>query len=149
MVQRGLGVRTLGAKRIEVRWAVDDTTGCWNWLLAKCTSGYGQEKVLDEEKGRWCTKTVHKRMYEKKNGPVPQGYELDHLCRNRGCVNPDHLEPVTDAINTRRGSRAKLTEEQALFIRENKTAFSQRQLAKRFNVTQTAVWYVQNNHTWR
>ena len=50
------------------------------------------------------------------HGPVPEGLELDHLCRIRHCVNPDHVEPVTCAVNVRRGDLTKLTEEQVRSI---------------------------------
>lgn len=53
---------------------------------------------------RWL---AHRLEWEKINGPVPEGLELDHLCRNRWCVNPDHLEPVTHQENIRRGSQRK------------------------------------------
>ena len=50
---------------------------------------------------------AHKWIYEYHNGPVPEGLELDHLCRNRGCVNHGHLEPVTRSVNVLRGSAAE------------------------------------------
>ena len=48
-------------------------------------------------------KKAHRVSWELLVGPIPEGLELDHLCRNHGCVNPDHLEPVTHAVNVRRG----------------------------------------------
>lgn len=53
--------------------------------------------------GYVCGRTAHRVVYETVVGPVPEGLELDHLCRNRGCVNPAHLEPVTHQENMRRG----------------------------------------------
>lgn len=47
---------------------------------------------------------THRYSYERAEGPVPAGLELDHLCRVRSCVNPEHLEPVTHRENMRRGS---------------------------------------------
>lgn len=71
---------------------------CWQWN-AGCTSfGYGKFSV-----GRR-TVLAHRYAYEAMFGPVPTGLQLDHLCRNPGCVNPDHLEPVTSAENVRRGA---------------------------------------------
>lgn len=70
---------------------------CWEWTGAKTTGGYGQfwlkpKKVVS-----------HRFAYEQLVGPIPEGLQLDHLCRNRACVNPQHLEPVTQQINIWRG----------------------------------------------
>ena len=71
--------------------------GCWVWTGRMATNGYGQ--FWDQ--GR--TILAHRAAYQALRGVIPAGLELDHLCRNRGCVNPDHLEPVTSQENTRRG----------------------------------------------
>lgn|SRR5215469_7516285 len=67
-------------------------TPCWIWR-GSLRKGYGQ--IL----GRM----AHKVIYEEMIGPVPNGLQLDHLCRNRNCVNPYHLEPVTARENLMRG----------------------------------------------
>ena len=54
--------------------------------------------------GRWNGKLAHRLTYEATHGPIPSGLTLDHLCRNRRCVNPDHLEPVTNRENILRGT---------------------------------------------
>jgi hypothetical protein len=66
--------------------------GCWEWTRGHLPAGYGQL-------GRCYT---HRIAYELAHGPIPEGLEIDHLCRNRGCCNPDHLEAVTHHENTLR-----------------------------------------------
>lgn len=75
---------------------VDKTPTCWIWTGARHGMGYGNF---------FATKYMlaHRFSYELANGPIPDGLTLDHLCRNRLCVNPDHLEPVTIRENLMRG----------------------------------------------
>lgn len=73
--------------------------GCWLWQGAVSTQGYARMSV------RRKTVSVHALVYEAKYGPIAEGLEFDHVCRVRQCINPDHLEPVTSAENTRRGER--------------------------------------------
>jgi hypothetical protein len=70
---------------------------CWPWRGAGNGHGYGH--VLRERR----TVPAHRVAYELVVGPIPTGLTLDHLCRNRLCVNPAHLEPVTHRVNTLRG----------------------------------------------
>lgn len=70
---------------------------CWEWTAAKTSGGYGQFWVKPYRV------VAHRFSYEQLVGPIPQGLQLDHLCRNRACVNPQHLEPVTQQVNIWRG----------------------------------------------
>lgn len=78
--------------------------GCWLWTGAVSSTGYGSVGIA----GR--THNAHRVAYESATGPIPAGLQLDHLCRVRRCIRPDHLEPVTPGENTRRGYRAQVTE---------------------------------------
>ena len=74
-----------------------DLRGCWIWRRAKTPAGYGEARL----NGR--TVYVHRVLFESAYGPVPEHLELDHVCRNRACCNPIHLEPVTHRENVLRG----------------------------------------------
>lgn len=83
-------------ERIFSRCAVDEK-GCWLWPGATNDKGYGQIK------DGGVTLYTHIVTHEEKYGPVPEGLELDHLCRVRRCANPDHTEAVTRLVNVQRG----------------------------------------------
>lgn len=72
--------------------------GCWGWRNKLSLQGYAALYVGDNRNVR-----AHRFAYELLIGAIPLGHELDHLCRNRGCVNPAHLEPVPHHINVWRG----------------------------------------------
>lgn len=76
-------------------------TGCWIWTAATNRHGYGMFNPGRSTGRRW--RAAHIWAYEHFIGTVPDGLELDHLCRNPRCANPNHLEPVSHAVNIRRG----------------------------------------------
>ena len=72
-------------------------SGCWLWLGSTKAKGYGNVNFNGKA---W---KVHRIVYELMRGPIPTGFTIDHLCRVRCCINPDHLEPVTNKVNVLRG----------------------------------------------
>lgn len=80
--------------------------GCFVWMGGKTLGGYGVFADLTARSAE--SKTMaHRWSYEHHVGPIPDGLDIDHLCRNRACVNPEHLEPVTRQENIRRAAALK------------------------------------------
>lgn len=76
-------------------------TECWRWVMAKSTAGYGQVRFNGK------AVYVHRLFYEAFKGKIPRGLTIDHLCRQRDCFNPKHLEAVSNKENIRRGFKAR------------------------------------------
>ena len=89
---------------LERFWSkVELSAGCWEWLAGKNQYGYGRFSYGGKD---WL---AHRYAYTILVGPIPDGLQLDHLCRNRGCVRPHHLEAVEPVMNSRRGMVATKT----------------------------------------
>lgn len=89
-------------KRFEQKYNVDTISGCWIWRASIGSHGYGQF---------WDGRVVlaHRWAYEHFLKKIPSGLEIDHLCKNKRCVNPQHLEPVTHQVNACRADAGKKT----------------------------------------
>lgn len=131
------------SRRRPHRWIVEDRgylTPCWVW----------QERV--DEDGYGCFKRnkrqirAHRFYYEELRGPIPEGLGLDHLCRVRGCVNPDHLEPVPQRVNIRRGDRTKLAPQEVLRIRNASGSISE--IARECGISRRQVRRIRKGENW-
>lgn len=78
------------------------STGCWEWKGSMGVYGYGTWKYKKKNY------RAHRIVYELVVGKIPEGLVLDHLCKNKKCVNPEHLEPVTQKVNVQRSDAGKL-----------------------------------------
>lgn len=132
----GHSSRTFGVSRYVVM-----ESGCWEWQGAKDEDGYGI--------GWWGGRKTpaHRASWLASGRELASGVPLDHLCRNKPCVNPDHLEPVTTAENTRRGSNTKLTMEQASIIKASSE--SGVLIAQRYGVSPNTVYDIRHGRIWR
>lgn len=124
--------------RTPIRYEVD-TNGCWIWQGGVINSGYGTY-------GR---RLAHRMFYQQAHGPIPPGLTIDHLCRVKLCVNPDHLEAVTNAENTRRGSKTRLSLEDVRKIREQVASGHPRAaVARRFGIGGSYVTAIASGQRW-
>lgn len=120
-------------------------TPCWAWKRARAGGRYGHLSV----DGRMVL--AHRHYYEKHRGPIPPGFDLDHLCRVIECVNPWHLEPVSNAENVRRGLSAVLTHRDAEEIKRRyaQGGVTQYELADEYGIDQSTVSDVVTLSSWR
>ena len=137
--QSGVPMKTL--------WHEGGSEECWPWLGCKAgNTEYGKKTFFKR------TILAHRWMYEQRVGPIPDGMVIDHLCGNRSCVNPAHLEVVTQTENCRRGRNATLTEREVAEIR---AAYPVRKwgdgaaLARKYGVTTSTIHDVWNLRSWK
>lgn len=126
-----------GSPRVRAEYVVDNDSGCWVWAGQMYPNGYGA----------WGKFYAHRRMYEERVGQIPEGLQIDHLCRNRACVNPEHMEPVTQAENLRRGRGTRLTVDQVREIRAS--TGTHQAAADRFGVSTSCIDAIRRGVNWK
>jgi hypothetical protein len=114
-------------------------TPCWIWQRSVNNRGYGYTSRNGEY-------LAHRAYYVEKFGRIPEGLEVDHLCRVRLCVNPMHLEPVTPAVNRQRGQSAKIDEAMVRLIRAS--PLKSRTLGKELGISHTTINDVRSGRRW-
>ncbi len=119
-------------------------TLCWIWQGRLNKDGYGVYSAPDIRPGGVL---AHRAMYEQLRGPIPAGKQLDHLCRQHDCCNPDHTEPVDNATNSRRGARAKLTWDMVRAIRADTGNCPE--IGRHFGISPTHVSQIRTGKRWR
>lgn len=130
-------------------WArVTKSEGCWVWTGRIAEKGYGHFSNRHFMSAR-----AHRIAYELEVGPVPEGMQLDHSkalgCTTRLCVRPDHLEPVSNKENVRRGQLTKLAADEVAQIRELVAqGTKQADVAALFNISQSQVSRIKNKRRW-
>lgn len=103
---------------------IEKTVTCWNWT-GELRAGYGRYYLGNKRL------SAHRYVYEMVNGKIPEGLQIDHLCHNKACVNPSHLEPVSASENIRRAhqykaivypycSKGHLYDEKNLYVYKNR-----------------------------
>lgn len=118
---------------------------CWIWKL-NVDKYTGYARIKRDGKGQ----NVHKYYWEKVNGKVPDGLVLDHLCRIKKCMRPDHLEAVTVAENTQRGLSTPLTvDDVKSIILLYRNGSSQYKIARDYNIAQQTVSGIVTRKTWK
>jgi len=135
-------------QRVVLRrgYTVDPVTGCWIYNGKPGGGGYPRTMWSTERKRDI---PAHRWYYEQAKGPIPDGLQLDHLCRTRMCVNPDHLEPVTCAENIRRKPTIKLTVSRVQAIRRlARDGATPKELAAQFGVHPTTIRDVIRGRYW-
>lgn len=113
----------------------DGPDGCWLWTGYVLWNGYGQ--FIWRQPG--LTRFVHRIAYMLLIGPIPDGHDLDHLCRVRNCLNPWHLEPVTRRTNLLRGEHPRMVASRTGICVSGRHALSGDNVYRHRNGTKTCL----------
>lgn len=134
----------MAERNIHNYYTINPKTNCWEWNKVLNSYGYGHFSYNGK------TYIAHRFIYELLIGKLSSNLQLDHLCKNRKCVNPQHLEEVTSAKNVQRGKSAKLSTQIVDTIRNvyKKGVTRQVDLAKTFGVGQDEISRIINNRRW-
>lgn len=133
---------------------IQEPGGCWLWTRAIDRRGYG----LCHVHGR--NERAARAAYRAWVGPIPPGRDVHHLCPNRNCINPQHLEALPHGVHLRlhsasgswagsRNSRAKITEADVQYIKVARGLISAKDLSVKFRIGERNVYYIWNGSTWR
>ncbi len=128
----------------EDLWRVEDRgylSPCWIAVGYRHKGGYTKVQL----RGR--AVLAHRAMYEQEVGPIAPGMQIDHLCRQRDCMNPEHLDQVTPATNQQRGANAKVTAE---IVREIRASTERTgDIADRLGLLPSHITAIRARRLWR
>jgi len=140
-------VSPLPPMNLDHQYTVEDrgyATPCWIWQRALDSKGYGQVRV----NGR--LRRAPRVFYERAHGTIPEGMQIDHLCCNKGCVNPVHLEAVTGTENIRRSPATILTEiEVAQIKRLLKLGWAGQRIGRVYAISKHTVYNIRDGRIWK
>ena len=131
--------------KMKMRWDIDPITLCWNWRLwINPQNGYG---IAAFKKKRT---SAHRAIFLELIGDIPSRMQLDHLCQNRRCVNPAHLEIVSAAENTRRSNSTSLMPSKVSEIKKLRIdGHSLKDIAAQFGISKQSVCDITKGRSWK
>ena len=124
----------------------DDINACWEWQgKINKENGYGHKQLAGK------TVLAHRWVHSIFNGHIPENMVIDHLCGNRSCVNPKHLEVVNQAENVRRCKATKLSKKQVVEIKQRLVSAKwgdRKKIAEEFGVSEQLISDIKYGRAW-